>query len=62
MDAFVVEAWKDGAWAQIASGTSIGSCRIIRLDQPVKANRVRYRIVASRGEPDISEFGAYADL
>ncbi len=59
--AFAVEAWKDGAWASVAEGTSIGSCRLAKLAQPVKTNKVRVRITDAAAAPALAEFGLYKE-
>ena len=59
IEAFVIEALSQGAWSKTAEGTSVGSCRIIRLDAPLKAERLRLRIPQSSAPPVVSEFTAY---
>lgn len=49
---------KNGTWVQIASGTTIGYKRLIRFDS-VTAKKLRLRILSSRLNPTISEFGIY---
>ncbi|MFZ3561546.1 alpha-L-fucosidase [Streptomyces sp. BH055] len=51
VEGFAVEAEIDGAWKQIATGTTIGHLRILPLDAPVTARRVRVKVLASRAEP-----------
>jgi alpha-L-fucosidase len=46
IDAFELDTWSQNAWTQIAQGTSIGNCRLIPLDQPLEATRLRLRITA----------------
>ncbi|GGA63864.1 alpha-L-fucosidase [Edaphobacter acidisoli] len=45
--AFGIDAWQGGGWTQIATGTSIGACRIIRLPAPVATSKIRLRITDS---------------
>jgi alpha-L-fucosidase len=59
VEAFAVDQWKDGAWAVLGEATSIGACRIVKLEQPVAAGRVRLRILKSPVSPAISEFGIF---
>lgn len=47
VDSFSVDAWQDGSWREICSATSVGSCRLIRLEKPVTTDRVRLRITKS---------------
>ncbi|MET8469094.1 alpha-L-fucosidase [Streptomyces sp. NPDC006422] len=50
VESFAVEAEIDGTWRRIATGTTIGHQRILPLDTPVTATRVRVKILAARGE------------
>jgi alpha-L-fucosidase len=51
--------YPDGAgWKTIAEGTTIGYKRLLRFP-PVTSSRVRLRIVSSRLNPTIAEFGLY---
>jgi alpha-L-fucosidase len=61
VDAFEVDAWKDGGWQKIAEATSIGWCRLIRLKEPVTAGRVRLRVTQAAADPVFSEIGLYLD-
>jgi len=56
---FAVEYWQNGAWTQFGVGTSMGSCRILRSEQPVASQRVRLKITASAACPAISSFGLF---
>ncbi len=56
---FNVEYWKDGDWANFGTGTSIGSCRILRSAQPVNSDRVRLKITESAACPVLSEFALF---
>jgi len=49
-----VEAWNDG-WQEIASAKSVGPRRLIRLDAPVTASKLRAR---ATGGP-VSEFAVF---
>ncbi len=58
-----VEKWvleyKDGEdWKKITEGTTIGYKRLLRFP-PVTTGRVRLRIVSSRLNPTLAEFGLY---
>lgn len=58
-----VEKWvleyKDGSeWKTITEGTTIGYKRLLRF-APVTAGEVRLRILSSRENPTIAEFGLY---
>jgi len=57
IDSLVVETGPD--WKEIAQATSIGNCRLIRLPQPLTADRIRLRVTKSSAPPAITEFGLY---
>jgi len=59
IDAFALDRWSDGAWAPIASGTSIGNRRLVRLPEPVTTDRVRLRITQAAATPALSDFGLH---
>jgi len=61
VEEFQVDAWQDGNWRLAGEGTSIGACRILRLDGNVTTNRVRLRITKSPVSPAISEFGLHRE-
>ena len=58
-ESFAVDAWNGGAWTQIASDTTIGNKKLIRLASPVTTNRIRLRITAARSLPAIAQVGLY---
>src|SRR5207253_322270 len=58
IESFVLE-YKDGnEWKEAAAGTTVGYKRLLRFN-PVTARDVRLRILASRLQPTIAEFGLY---
>jgi alpha-L-fucosidase len=59
VDSFAIDRQDAGGWTEIARKQGIGSQRVIRLDAPVTARRVRLRIVAAAAAPAITEFGLY---
>jgi len=61
IEAFAVDAWREGKWSELAQGTSIGNCRILRLNAPVEATRVRLRITQSPACIALAEFGLYRE-
>lgn len=60
VEAFAVDAWRDGRWVEFAAGTSIGNRRLLRGAR-VTASRVRLRITQAPVAPAIAEFGLYAE-
>ena len=59
VEAFVVEAFRDGAWSAVARAGTMGASRILLLAAPVRARRWRVRVTAARGAVRIAEFGLY---
>jgi alpha-L-fucosidase len=60
IEAFAVDAWVDGAWQEVAQGTSIGNRRLLRID-PVTTTKVRLRITQAAACPALAEFGLYRE-
>ncbi|GAA4306288.1 alpha-L-fucosidase [Compostibacter hankyongensis] len=58
VQAFRVEAWKDGAWKTIAEETTIGYKRILRFPA-VSTNRIRFSVTKSKACPVISNLSLY---
>jgi alpha-L-fucosidase len=61
IDAVAVDAWQHGKWQQIATATSIGGNRLIRLPQNVTAKKVRLRITKAPVCIALSDFGLYKE-
>jgi alpha-L-fucosidase len=61
IEQIAVDAWQNGKWNQIATATSIGGNRLIRLSQDVKASKVRLRITKSPVCIALSDFGLYKE-
>ncbi|MEQ9375050.1 MAG: alpha-L-fucosidase [Imperialibacter sp.] len=57
--AFTVEAKVDGAWKQVAMGTTIGYKRILKLDAPVETEAIRVNIAESKACPVLAEVEVY---
>jgi alpha-L-fucosidase len=55
---FTVDAWVEGNWKTVATATTIGYKRIIKL-QPVETNKLRLNIVESKACPLISNIEVY---
>ncbi len=60
IEAFAVDAWRDGQWEKFASGTSVGNRRLIRGARVTTA-KVRLRITQAPVASAIAEFGLYAE-
>src|SRR5690606_15835638 len=46
LDSVWVDSWTDEGWAPLACATSVGASRIIPLEKPVTAQRLRLRLFA----------------
>ena len=55
---FTVEAWVDNNWTPIATGTTIGYKRILRVE-PIVTNKVRVTITDAKACPLISNVEVY---
>jgi alpha-L-fucosidase len=56
-----VDAFLNNKWVQIASATSIGANRLIRLPQNITTNKVRLRIIKSPVCIALSDFGLFKE-
>jgi alpha-L-fucosidase len=59
IDAVAIDAFTDGKWEQIATATSIGGNRSIRLDKDITASKVRLRVTNAATSVALSDFGLY---
>jgi alpha-L-fucosidase len=61
IDAVAVDTWNAGSWETIATATSIGPRRLIRLERPVTAARLRLRVTQASAPPTVAEFAIFAE-
>jgi alpha-L-fucosidase len=61
VERFAISAEVDGAWNEVARGTTIGHKRILRFDS-VEATAVKLEILAARACPTIASFELYREL
>jgi alpha-L-fucosidase len=61
VDAFTIERWQPEGWEKVASATSIGPRRLIRLDAPMITQRLRVRIDQASASPALSEFAVFPE-
>ncbi|GAB3925804.1 hypothetical protein GCM10028827_15730 [Mucilaginibacter myungsuensis] len=59
IDAVAIDVWNDNKWQQVASATSIGANRLIKLTSPVTTNKVRLRVTNAAASIALSDFGLY---
>jgi alpha-L-fucosidase len=57
--AFAIDAWQKESWREVAHGTSVGSCRLIRLATAAETERLRLRITDSPVSIALAEFGVF---
>jgi alpha-L-fucosidase len=55
---FNVEVWENNNWKEVATATTIGYKRILKLD-PVTTNKIRINIIDSKACPIISAVEMY---
>jgi alpha-L-fucosidase len=60
--AFALDSWQNNEWHEVATGTSIGSCRLIRLSRPCETRRLRLRITDSPVCIALSELGLFGQI
>jgi len=56
-----IDRWDSGEWKEVATAASIGPRRLIRLEKPVGAARLRLRITQADAAPVLSEWGVFAE-
>jgi len=61
IDSIRIDVWKGDKWLPLAKATSIGANRLIKLDQPVKANKLRLQVFAPV-VPTVSDFGLFKEF
>jgi alpha-L-fucosidase len=55
---FTVDAWQNGSWQQLATGTTIGYKRILRIT-PVETDKIRVTITDAKACPVLSNLELY---
>ncbi len=60
LDSVWVDVWKEGKWEPLAMATSIGSNRLIHLNEPIVAKRLRLRLFAPVAVA-LSDFGLFKE-
>lgn len=55
---FSVEVWRDGQWQPVASATTIGHKRIVKIN-PVETDKIKITILAAKACPVISNVEVY---
>lgn len=60
VNAWALDAWRDGKWNEFAKGTCISAHHLWR-GKPLTASRLRLRITSAVACPALSEFGVYLE-
>ena len=60
IEGFAIDRWSDGQWKEFATGTSVGSSRLVRV-QKVNTTKIRIRVTAAAAPPAISEIGVFKE-
>src|SRR5690606_34707629 len=60
LDSVWVDVWEGESWKPLARATSIGSSRIIPLEQPASTHRLRLRLFAPVAVA-LSDFGLFKE-
>lgn len=60
VEGFALDVWRENKWVEFATGTSIGNCRLVRV-QPVTTSKVRLRITQAPVCPAISELALFLE-
>lgn len=61
LDSVSIAVFKDGEWKHLVSATSIGANRLIKLEQPVKASKLKIQLHAPVA-PTLSDFGLFNEF
>ncbi|MCC7496531.1 MAG: alpha-L-fucosidase [Bryobacterales bacterium] len=59
IDRFAIDTWQAGDWQTAAEAASIGACRLIRLQRPLRTTRMRLRIVEAAASPALEEWSVF---
>ena len=59
IEAFAIDVWNGDTWTTVDNQTTVGHKRLLRLESPVKTEKVRIRIMGSRLEPTLAEIGLF---
>jgi alpha-L-fucosidase len=59
IERLAIDTWRNGRWIEIAQVTSVGSCRLVPLQSPVKTSRLRLRITSCQVCIALSELGVF---
>ena len=61
LDGIAVDRWNAGSWEEVAAAPSVGPRRLIRLERPVTAQRLRLRVTQASASPAMEEFAVFGE-
>jgi alpha-L-fucosidase len=61
IEAIALDRWNSNDWEPFASATTIGPRRLIRLEKPLTAARLRLRVTATAAPPILTEFALFSE-
>jgi alpha-L-fucosidase len=61
IDSVEIERWQPEGWQPLAKATGIGARRLIRLEAPVIAQRLRLRVTQASASPALTEFALFSE-
>ena len=61
VSAFTIDAFENGMWKEISTGSSIGANRLLRLTQNITSNKLRLRITGSNASIALSDLGIFKE-
>lgn len=59
IESLAIDTWNGTSWMTVASLTTVGHKRLVRLSSPATTSQVRIRILGSRLEPTLAEVGLF---
>lgn len=60
LDSVIVEVMTDGQWQRAASATSVGANRLMKLEKPIKAKKLKIKLYAPVA-PTLSDFALFKE-
>lgn len=60
LDSVQVEVWSEDQWKPLASATSIGATRLIKLEKPIRASKLKLKLYAPVA-PTLSDFALFKE-
>lgn len=61
LDSVIIDVYRDDNWYPLAKATSIGATRLIKLENPIRAAKLRVRLYAPV-VPTLSDFGLFKEF